>query len=56
MWYANKYKIEAVLVGLALTFLFNFYLGKRVNLKLANSFHARTLPVLSENFSHLGFG
>jgi len=56
LWYANKYKIEAVLFGFALTFMFNFFLGKRVNFKLANAFHSRVIPTLNDNFAHLGFG
>lgn len=56
LYYSLKYKIEVVLGILFVLFVFNFFLGKRVNVSLARAFHARTLDCVNKNFAHLGFG
>lgn len=56
IYYVMKYKIEFLLFIVLVIFIFNFFLGKKINFNLANSFHQRTLEVLSKNFAHVGLG
>jgi hypothetical protein len=56
MFYARKYMIEISLVGVVLVYILNFFTGKSVNTKIVAMWLTESLPVLKDNFAHLGFG
>ncbi len=56
IYYGLKYKLEFLLVAITLMFVFNFFLGKKVNSNLAVAFHQRCIEPLQKNFAHLGLG
>ena len=54
MYYANKYKIEWLVISFCFMFVVNFFTGKKINRTLVQAFHDRTLDLLNANFSQLG--
>lgn len=55
-YYARKYIMEICLILIALVYFVNIFVGKKVNAKLVSMWLAEALPLLKENFHHLGFG
>ena len=52
IYYFLKYKLELILVSCALLFIFNLFIGKKINRKLAEAFHIRCLDAIKKNFAH----
>jgi hypothetical protein len=56
MYYGRKYIMEICLILIAIVYFVNIFVGKKVNAKLVSMWLAEALPLLKENFHHLGFG
>lgn len=56
IYYARKYLAEICLSSILLVYILNIFVGKKVNSKLVSMWIAEALPLLKENFFHLGFG
>ena len=56
IFYARKYLTEMCLASIMLVYILNFFVGKGVNSKIATMWLTQALPVLRDNFAHLGFG
>ena len=56
MYYGRKYLPEICLVIIGIVYILNIFVGKNVNSKFAIAWLNKCLPMLKENFSHLGFG
>lgn len=56
IYYGRKYLMEICLILIAVVYFINIFVGKKVNAKIVSMWLAEALPVLKENFHHLGFG
>lgn len=56
IYYARKYLVEICLALLVVVFILNFFVGKKVNTKIAAMWLSEAVPLLRNNFAHLGFG
>jgi len=52
LYYGLKYKVEILLLAVVVLFIFNLFIGKNRNRKLAEAFHARTISTIKKNFAH----
>lgn len=56
IYYARKYLTEICLSLILVVYMLNFFVGKNVNSKIATMWLAECIPLLRQNFTHLGFG
>lgn len=56
IYYARKYLTEVCLASILVVYMLNFFVGKKVNTKVATMWLAEAIPLLRQNFAHLGFG
>jgi hypothetical protein len=56
IFYARKYLPEICLSLVFLVYILNVFVGKNLNSKLAAMWLSEALPMLKDNFHHLGFG
>ena len=56
IYYIGKYKIELILLIVVFIFLFNLFIGKKINRQLAEAFHLRCIDAIKQNFAHQGLG
>lgn len=51
----EKFKLEAAVLALIFVYILNYYIGKRTNKNMADSWLRSVGPTLMDNFAMVGF-